>query len=93
MDKKSVRSFITVDPGQPAFSPGRVARACRCPEIQGARETKRAGVLYSTSSPSFERNAVDSDRCAPAAVAGENCWLDRFSGLFSMVDWGFIPLA
>ena len=34
----------------------------------GARETKCAGVLYSTSSPLSERNAIDSGRCAPAAV-------------------------
>ncbi len=50
------------------FSPGREARARRCPEIQDARETKRAGVLYSTSSPLSERNAVDSSRCGHAAV-------------------------
>ncbi len=34
----------------------------------GARETKRAGVLYRSSIPWSERNAVDSGRCAPAAV-------------------------
>ena len=44
----------------------------------GARETKRAGVLYSTPSPLSEPSAVDSGpphialakwgRCAPAAV-------------------------
>ena len=53
----------------PHFSPEYEARARRCPEIQGARETKRAGVLYSTSSPLSERNAVDSGRCAHAAVS------------------------
>ena len=52
----------------PHFSPGHEARARRCPKIQGARETKCAGVLYSTSSPLSERNAVDSGRCTPTAV-------------------------
>ncbi len=52
----------------PHFSPEREARARRCPEIQGARETKRAGVLYSTASPLSESSAVDSGGCAPAAV-------------------------
>jgi NADH-quinone oxidoreductase subunit C len=46
----------------------REARARRCPEIQGARGTKRAGVLDSTSSTFSERNAVDSGKCAFAAV-------------------------
>ena len=49
------------------FSPEREVRERRCLKIQGARETKRAGVLYSTSSPLSERNAVNSGRCAPAA--------------------------
>ncbi len=62
----------------PDFSPGREARERRCPEIQGARRAKRAGVLFSTSSPLSERNAVDSGlphialakwgRCAAVAV-------------------------
>ncbi len=62
----------------PHISPEREARGRRCPEIQGARETKRAGVLYSTSSPLSEPSAVDSGlphialakwgKCASAAV-------------------------
>ena len=44
----------------PHFSPEREARAGRCPDIQGAREIKRAGVLYSRSSPLSEPSAVDS---------------------------------
>ena len=53
----------------PQFSPGSEARERRCPEMLGARKTKCAGVLYSTSSPLSECNAVDSGRCAPAAVS------------------------
>ena len=73
-----VKTSAKTDHGNssPHFSPEREARARRCPEIlgfdwaqpSGARETKRAGVLYSTSSPLSELNAVDSGRCSPTAV-------------------------
>jgi len=69
-DEKPANEIVgSLGIASPQFSPERVARARRCPEIQGTRETKRAGVLYSTSSPLSERNAVDSGRCAPAAVS------------------------
>ncbi len=66
--KKSKLSFGRCSYSSPHFSPEREARADRCPEIQGTRETKCAGVIYSTSSPLSERNAVDSGRCAPASA-------------------------
>ena len=52
----------------PHLSPEREVRERRFPEIQDSRETKRADDLYGTSSPLSERKAVDSGRCAPAAV-------------------------
>ena len=52
----------------PSFLTGARSEGVQILEIQGARETKCAGVLYSTSSPLSERNAVDSGRCSPAAV-------------------------
>ncbi len=42
------------------FSPGIVARARRCPWLQGARAKRRAGVLYRTLSTFSERKAVDA---------------------------------
>ena len=42
------------------FSPGIVARARRCPWLQGARAQRRAGVLYRTLSTFSERKAVDA---------------------------------
>ena len=62
------RRSRTGEVASPHFSPEHEARACRCPEIQGARVTKCAGVLYGTSSPLSECNAVGLGRCAPAAV-------------------------
>ncbi len=39
----------------------------RCRHIQGARWKMRAGILDGTSSPFFERNAVNAGRSATAA--------------------------
>ncbi len=59
------------------FSPAVVARVCGCRHIQGARWKMRAGVLDRTSSPFFERNAVDAGRSATAAESWWELQADR----------------
>jgi len=53
----------------PHVSPGFVTRLPRCPWIQGARQTERAGLVEGTSSTRAAHRAADAGRSGAAARA------------------------